>query len=163
VKTKRDEWRTLMAKYPKGIDPQIFLKNARREESMFHDDFEWTQAAAAKKYYEKRSSELVIYYSTVFNTVTADQRLYSVIPMALKEKGIMRKFAKTAAVIATDDGELAQARAAIWQRLRRIIRDLHDFREFVPEFRKLYDLLYPHVVSQLEEDTPVRRRAVAAH
>lgn len=150
---KRAEWLDLMAKHPAGIDPmKVFLPNARRKESAFHDDYVWTLKEAADEYYRKRSANLVILYSTVFNTVTADQRLHLVVPMALKEKGIFRKLAKTAAIISHDDDELAQATAAVWQRLRRITRDLHDFMPYVPEFKKLYEILYPYVRSQLDEE-----------
>lgn len=141
---KRNEWLQLIAQHPEGIDPiLVFLKNARRKDSAFHDDFEWSEKAAAQRYYQKRAAQLVVQYSTQFNTITADQRLHLVVPMKLKEKGIERKIAKTADSIAQNPEELAQVRAAIWKRLRRLTRDMFDFRDHLPEFKEIQDFLLP--------------------
>lgn len=158
MNVKRDAWGMFLAQQGQGpIDPLKFRDYAKPAENPFHDDFEWNHKEIIKDYFEKRSLNLVIKYSTIFNTKTADQRLHSFIPMALKEKGIQKKMAATAEEIAKDENHLAQVRAAIWSRLRRVVSDMYDFRDYLPEFSEVYEFLHPRAVESLAVRETVKK------
>lgn len=144
---KRQEWEHLLSQGHGVITPDKFLENAKRKDSAFHGDYTWDAKEAAKQYYEKRTACLITLYSTIFNTTTATQRLYGVVPKLKKSKGkpYGKKHYKTAAAVAERVGELDQVREAIWSRLRRVVRDMYDFREYLPEFKEILNFLLPRV------------------
>ena len=156
---KRNEWFQLLAQYPEGIGPDVFLKNAKRKDSAFHGDYTWSERDALKEYYDKRTANLIMRYSTLFNTDTAEQRLHGVHPMLPSGKEAPKKIYRNAAMIAENEEELDQVRAAIWSRLGRVVRDMYDFKDYLPEFNKMMEFLLPHY--QKQEPTKSQRSATA--
>lgn len=142
---KKREWLGLIAKGGGELTPSAFLDNAKRKDSAFHDDYVWSQSAAAKEYYEKRTANLIMHYSTVFNTTTARQRLHGITPILPSGKPAIQKVYRNPSVIAKDEAQLNQVRAAIWSRLRRVTRDMADFRTYLPEFKEILEFLLPIV------------------
>ena len=138
---KRAEWNLLLKKGSGTIRPQDFLENARRKSSAFNRDYTWDPKQAIKEYYEKRTANLIMHYSTVFNTTDAHQRLHAVRPMLPSGKKAVRKVYRVSSLIVEDKDELNQIRAQIWSRLRRVARDIHDFSGSLPELRGIGDFL----------------------
>lgn len=159
---KRNEWLELLAKCGGSLTPDAFFKNASRKDSAFHDDYTWDKVAALKEYYEKRTANLIMRYSTVFNTTTAEQRLHGVRPMLPSGVEAKKKVYRNPNLISESESELAQIRAAIWSRLSRVVRDMYDFKDYLPEFNEMMEYLLPKV-QKLEETKAVQKNGAAAH
>lgn len=142
---KRVEWFALLKKGGGEINPVDFFRNARRKASAFHDDYTWDEEQAIKEYYEKRTANLIMHYSTVFNVTTAHQRLHGVRPMLPSGKRARRKAYRTPSLIEENQDQLDQKRREIWSRLRRVTRDMFDFQASLPEFKEILDFLLPVV------------------
>ena len=155
---KRNEWLELLAKGDGEITAQAFLRNAKRESSAFHDDYTWDEKQAAKEYYDKTTINLIAKYSSLYNTMTADQRLYGVRPSMLPaDKKKTKQVFRSAQLIAQNEDQLQEVRAAIWSRLRRVTRDMLDFKEYLPEFLDIAEYLLPKVKESEEVRETVKR------
>lgn len=137
---KKQEWLDLLAKCGNELTPEQFIENAKRAESAFHDDFTWNPREAAKQYYQKRAADLIRRYSTIFNTVSAGQRLYKV-PLP----GKLKPTYKTAKKILRTEEERAAVVAWLWSRLRMVTRDIEPFAKLVPEFAEIHEFLSKRV------------------
>jgi hypothetical protein len=138
---KKHEWRELLARCGGTLTTDQFIENARKESSAFHDDFTWNQREAAEQYYHKRAADLIRRYTTIFNTRSADQRLHKV-PMRPGTKSVYKSAKKIAS---GGEEQFQKSVAVVWGKLRTVTRDLKSFAPYVPEFKKLYELLAPHV------------------
>lgn len=152
---KANEWVELLTTSGGMITPDAFFKNARRKESAFNEDFEWNEKRALRDYYLRRAEALIRHYGSIFNTVSAEQRLHA-IPMAPPLKGRKNKVFKQVYQI-KDPTERAFVVARIWQRLRSVTKDAEGF----DEFKDIVEFLRPRALASDEARQAVERKAVA--
>lgn len=158
--TKRSEWLQFRAKYPNEVTWKDFYDWAKNPKSVFNGDLEWDVKRAAEEYYRKRCLSLIIQYDRMYyNTVTAQQRLHAVYDLRLLQKGVKQKVAHSIPQIESSEEELEHIRMMIWQRLRRVVRDIYDFRNRLPEFRAIYAFLHPRVLRQVSQTKAKRKKA----
>ena len=152
---KANEWTELLTTSGGQITAEAFVKNAKRKESAFHDDFEWNERRALRDYYMRRSETLIRHYGSIYNTEATETRLHEV-RIQPTEKGPKRKVFKQVYQI-TDPTERAFVVARIWQRLRAVTKDAEGF----DEFKDIVKFLRPRALSSDEVKEPtVDRKAV---
>lgn len=148
---KRNEWLDFRAKHPNSANWKDVFNWVKEKDSEFHDELKWTEKEIKEDYYRKACLGLLVRCDKMYcNVTTSYQRLHMTYDAKHLAKGIRTRVARIASEIAKSEEELAHVRAAIWQRLRRVTSDMHEFRDYLPEFSEIYTFLLPKVSSEMQ-------------